>query len=851
MSFTGRERKQRLINDDTTSLNTTWSSQRITDIKFDHSDVIDDDKTTDNFTWSSKKINNELNNLEEDLDVTVTTDVTYKIPSDYPTLQDAIDDLGQYPVTSKPAIELRIESGHKPKSGIDIDNEEYGNYGHFIITADDEEVEVADDFSGPVIRAYGAVAPRLGCLIDARHRGGDGYSLEFNAQGYVARDCGVIYAGGRGLYAGDNSRVFARSCIFDHAWNRGLWITRASVASVEGGSFCYCNESEDVATSNSVRRASVVNAQDAKFDHNFNTGINATRSSSLNMSNGSASNNAEKGVIAERCSIVSLEGSGTATVDNNGHDGVRVFNFAFVSAKDISCQGNSWNDFWTVGAGLIYAEGATTSDGTANDFYGYMGGVIDDGETDDNLTWSSNKINEDKQDTIPIFDASDSESLTIKGILKFPDVDGTSATYSAFELGEGEHRISEFGGDLVMYPNRATGGFRIRSHEDRNNFRNVMAANAEGNVCIGALDSQVRLEVMKDSEDMPEDAVRARYNLHLHNAGGSRGNAVGMCFTQFSASADGSGDWGDHVPGAAILHEREGDSSVGSLQFRTKENTGTLDPCLERMRITRYGNVGIGTTDPSERLEVDGSIKCTTLIADNVDGGDGLPNTEVFEGEAQGNNLVGYEVTNNESFVFTVKTDANEEVGYRVENGQHALQLLARDNKDDGVIIQWDAGLDGFTGFIRYDQSNGTRINDPRDQMGNKLLTEASDTTIGQLNGTSNSDIVRTFWGTIDVNEGTITVDSNKFSDGAITDDDVSIADPGFVRISLPETYEEQVHAMVTLKTNPFTGSVGAIWPQPADSYVDISVADPDGGAIDLNEVTFEFSFEIRGRKSS
>ncbi|WP_216629463.1 hypothetical protein [Geomonas terrae] len=54
--------------------------------------------------------------------------------------------------------------------------------------------------------------------------------------------------------------------------------------------------------------------------------------------------------------------------------------------------------------------------------------------------------------------------------------------------------------------------------------------------------------------------------------------------------------------------------SPGFITFSTTP-TGVKDP-VERLRVTSTGNVGIGSTSPSEKLEVAGKVKATAFIGD-------------------------------------------------------------------------------------------------------------------------------------------------------------------------------------------------------------------------------------------
>ncbi len=66
--------------------------------------------------------------------------------------------------------------------------------------------------------------------------------------------------------------------------------------------------------------------------------------------------------------------------------------------------------------------------------------------------------------------------------------------------------------------------------------------------------------------------------------------------------------------GAAIIHERVGGSSQGSLHFATKGTTGVGDDIPIRMTIRESGNVGIGINNPQHLLDVAGTTRSIDIL---------------------------------------------------------------------------------------------------------------------------------------------------------------------------------------------------------------------------------------------
>jgi hypothetical protein len=129
---------------------------------------------------SFKKIDSRLDDIEKRVFKSKFDNSSkFNIPTDYPGLQEAIDDLYSKTLGTKEYVVINIESGFQLSSGLKV---EHGDFSRFYLQSDDHIVEVADNFvgvfgpdgkktitDGTVILAYHARGPVLGCIIDGRH----------------------------------------------------------------------------------------------------------------------------------------------------------------------------------------------------------------------------------------------------------------------------------------------------------------------------------------------------------------------------------------------------------------------------------------------------------------------------------------------------------------------------------------------------------------------------------------------------------------------------------------------------------------------------------------------------------
>ena len=149
---------------------------------------------------------------------------------------------------------------------------------------------------------------------------------------------------------------------------------------------------------------------------------------------------------------------------------------------------------------------------------------------------------------------------------------------------------------------------------------NLALQSSSGNVGIGTTGPGAKLEVRGNG--LISDAIDPRISgatltlSELTDASqqivGAWGNITSQLHLRYPASTDGMGSGisfgvsaNNEATGAKIVHVRTGSNSVGDLAFFTRSDTDDgSDLTTEKVRIKSTGNVGIGTTSPGSKLEV-------------------------------------------------------------------------------------------------------------------------------------------------------------------------------------------------------------------------------------------------------
>jgi hypothetical protein len=331
-----------------------------------------------------------LNNSDSILaDMVQFSTVTVNIPSDFLTLQDAIDKLSEKKVKQGIMIRLNIESGHRPTSGISVAN---GDFGHFVITSTDEVVTTNSSFTGRFIECHHGIAPVLDCFIDGVNSLERIYSL-FNSIGWVEVGKGGRNTTGRPLYSnasivnatqtvwencGDQIYASAGSSIqfggstvsgFTHTSNGALVASRGSAIEAQGLIMRNCHIGIEC-----KRAGSRINCHEATFETMNNIAILVWRGAIVSCASSSFTDikkdcfSVEAGQLAAEYSAISA-GSG-----NTGTGAKVVGGFANVDGATIT--GFGVDGIECRDAGNIKARGTKVSSSGRHGVFADTGGNI-------------------------------------------------------------------------------------------------------------------------------------------------------------------------------------------------------------------------------------------------------------------------------------------------------------------------------------------------------------------------------------------------------------------------------------------------------------------------------------------
>ena len=313
---------------------------------------------------SSAAVRNTLDKLRERhslADFGAASVLTVHVPTDYATLQAAINAL--HPLNLKPSeyVDIVIESGHALTAGLLVS---HGDYSGFRISSVDATVNLASGFVPvdtatdgvsnyyAVMKVSNAIGPVWNILVNCATSS----TLIGRALMYVDQSSGVINSGkgaigatryngtdnGAGLYVLGSS-VTGRGSVFTGN-TRGAWITRGATADLES----------------------------AVFDNSYTIGLYASRGCGVGWEFGSAKA-CQYGVDANRSMVMAAN----STVDNCTNVGYLAENGGILDATGGSAKNCTNYGASAENSGVVHARNVDASGAGVNGFRVIVGGKLD------------------------------------------------------------------------------------------------------------------------------------------------------------------------------------------------------------------------------------------------------------------------------------------------------------------------------------------------------------------------------------------------------------------------------------------------------------------------------------------
>lgn len=151
--------------------------------------------------------------------------LTLNVPTDFPTLDSAFHEIESNIYATRASVYVNIEAGHQISEGVVLKSRDYRRV---TIQSEDDMVEVADGFTGDLLKGSDCHFPIFNVLVDMKNLGSFGLGLYSNANATVKPNCGVINAGNDGVFVNRLSQLYAHEANFSGANRYGMFVDHAN-----------------------------------------------------------------------------------------------------------------------------------------------------------------------------------------------------------------------------------------------------------------------------------------------------------------------------------------------------------------------------------------------------------------------------------------------------------------------------------------------------------------------------------------------------------------------------------------------------------------------------------------------
>ena len=282
--------------------------------------------------------------------------VHYTLPSDFTTLQQAIDFITESNYKNNTEVIITIESGHRPELTVKLQDV----FIPFVKLKSVDPIVYLKEGLGTNITLFDLKNTHgfvLDCLIDVQGTGLHGIYLSDGSTMTVERTKGIINTGSNGLYARGGSTAF-----------------------VEGTKFTGASQNSDAGCGITAWGATV-NARYADVSGSLTYGARAAHGGILDFDDGKANNVGRHAIRAAQCGIVTCR---NAEARNAGVHGIYAIDSSSINARETDVSGAGNTGYFANSGSIINAYSGNASEcntgvlATENSSINFRGGKAND-----------------------------------------------------------------------------------------------------------------------------------------------------------------------------------------------------------------------------------------------------------------------------------------------------------------------------------------------------------------------------------------------------------------------------------------------------------------------------------------